>query len=129
MTPEQKLKWVILAKSAEWNNKPAPDYPCKNVDELYDLLTESDEHWDARSEVRTSGTETGLECPSSRNYESKAVAMKLPDGSWVGWTYWHGGGKYGDPDGIEWMGEAYDVECHEEQKMVTVQTFTILSSP
>ena len=67
--------------------------------------------------------ETGLKCEWSRHYESKAVAMKFPDGSWVGWTYWYGGGKHGEPSSIEWMDDAYDVDCHEEEKMVVVQTF------
>lgn len=123
MTPKQKLKWAILAKSAEWDSKPAPPYPCENVDDLLDQAEEEETLYDARSEVRASGIETKLECPSSRHYESKAVARQMPDGSWVGWTYWYGGGKHAEPEAIDWISEAYDVECHEEQKMVTVQTF------
>lgn len=128
MTPEQKLKWAVLAKDAEWDDKLPPGYPCADkVDELYDQLVESGLHWDAVAEVRASGIETKLKCPSSRHYgyESKAVARQMPDGSWVGWTYWYGGGKHGQPGAIEWMADAYDVECHEEQKLVTVQTFSI----
>jgi len=60
-----------------------------------------------------------------RHYESKAVAMKMPDGSWIGWTYWYGGGKHGEPEAIDWMNEAYDVDCHEEEKVVVVQTFKV----
>ena len=74
--------------------------------------------------VRSSGTNTGLECELSHHYESNAVAAKLPDGSWVGWTYWYGGGKHGEPEAVDWMDDAYAVDCAEEQKMVTVRTFT-----
>jgi hypothetical protein len=126
MTPEQKLKWLVLAKAAEWSKEPPPPYPCEDVEKLYNALVEAGRHWDPTSEVRGSGIETGLKCPSSRHYESEAVARKLPDGSWVGWTYWYGGGKHGNPEEIEWMSDAYDVHCEEEEKMVVVQTFSVV---
>ena len=72
MTPEQKLKWAVLAKVAGWDKKPAPEYPCPNVDELYDALVEEDAHWDGKSEVRGGEVETGLKCDWSRHYESIA---------------------------------------------------------
>lgn len=125
MTPKQKIKWEILARVACWENKPAPKYPCVDVDELYEKLVKEDGHWDAKSDVRHGEVETGLKCDYSRSYESKAVAMKMPDGSWVGWTYWYGGGKYGEPEAIEWMEDAYDVDCKEEEKMVIVRTFSV----
>lgn len=125
MTPLHKIKWLILAKVAGWEKKPVPAYPCENVDELYDTLVADDAHWDGKNEVRYCGVETGLPCPSSRHYESKAVAAQVPDGSWVGWTYWYGGGKHGEPEAIFWMEDAYDVHCHEEEKVVVVQTFTV----
>lgn len=123
MTPEQKLKWAVLDKVATWGGTPAPEYPCANVDDLYDDLVEKDDHWDGRSEVRGSGIETQLPSDFSRHYESKSVAMEMPDGSWVGWTYWYGGGKHSEPESIDWMEYAYDVDCHEEEKVVVVQTF------
>src|SRR5512143_1962441 len=128
MTPEQKLKWAILARVAQWEKRNVPEYPCDNVDDLYDALVEADEHWDGKNEIRCGEVETSLPCPFSRHYESKAVAMKMPDGSWVGWTYWYGGGKHGEPEAIDWMEEAYDVECHEEEKLVVVQTFKVRES-
>ena len=79
---------------------------------------------EARSEVRSSGIETGLPCKGSCHYESESVAAKMPDGSWVGWTYWYGGGKYGEPESIDWMDDAYDLDCAEEEKVVTVRTFS-----
>lgn len=75
-------------------------------------------------DFRSIGTNTDLKCEYSRHYESDAVAAKLSDGTWVGWTYWYGGGKHGEPEGIEWMSDAYEVNCIEEEKLVVVQTFT-----
>lgn len=128
MTPEQKIKWAILAKVAEWEGKPLEQVTADNVDALYDKLEEEDRHWDARAEIRAGEVETKLPCQYSRHYESKAVAAKMPDGSWVGWTYWYGGGKHGEPEAIDWMGEAYSVDCKEEEKLVVVRTFSIRES-
>jgi len=122
MTPEQKIKWAILAHAAY--KEPAPEYPCANVDDLYDQLVENDGHWDAKEEIRGGGIETDLPCDFSRHYESKAVAMQMPDKSWVGWTYFYGGGKHGEPSAIDWMEEAYDLNCLEEERLLVVRTFT-----
>lgn len=124
MTPLQKIKWLILCVDARWQKTDAPAYPCENVDELYEKLVEQDRHWDAKGEIRCSGIETGLPTEYSRHYESKAVAMQVPDNSWVGWTYWYGGGKHAEPSAIDWMEDAYDVECVEEEKTVIVRTFS-----
>lgn len=128
MTPEQKLKHLILIRHAGfgYNDFELPAVINQdNIDEIYEEADGEDyELQDARNEVRSSGTETGLRAPSSRHYESDAVAVKYIDGSWVGFTYWYGGGKHGEPEAVEWMEDAYDVECVEEQKMVTIKTFT-----
>jgi hypothetical protein len=126
MTPAQKIKHLILIRRAEFAKQPAPEnVTAENIDELYDEAYENDDGHlqDARGEVRCSGIETGLPCDWSRNYESDAVAAKAPDGSWVGWTYWHGGGKHGEPEAIDWIDDAYDVQCAEKEKMVVVRTF------
>lgn len=125
MTPQQKIKWAILAKVTELEEKDAPEYPCSNIDELYDELVEKGEHCDAESELREGEVETSLPCEWSRHYESDAVAMQMPDKSWIGWTYWHGGGKHGNPEEIDWIDDAYDVECTEEEKLVIVRTFSL----
>ena len=89
MTPEQKIKHAILLRAVEMENIKPIDAPvtAENVDGLFD---ESDEGWelqDARNEMRSGQVETDIDCEWSRNYESKAVAAQMPDGSWVGWTY------------------------------------------
>ena len=90
MTALQKIKYLILAKAAEFGYVQKPTYPCDNIDELYDDLVNRDLHWDAKSEIRSCGINTGLESDYARGYESQAVAMQMPDGSWVGWTYYYG---------------------------------------
>lgn len=124
MTPEQKLKHMILIHQSDWDKTELPEITAANIDQLYDEAGEDGELQDARNEIRCSGIETDLSTPHSRHYEGDAVAAKAPDGTWVGWTYWHGGGKYGEPEAIDWMCDAYDLECKEEEKLVIVHTFT-----
>lgn len=57
--------------------------------------------------------ETDLPTEWDRNYESKAVAKQLDDGRWVGYTYWYGGGKHGEPAAIEWIDDAYYLDAEE----------------
>ncbi len=73
---------------------------------------------DVMSEVRSGQHDTGLDCAWSRHYESKAVAAQMLDGSWVGWTYWYGGGKHGEPGSIPWVEDAYDVDVTEVVEVV-----------
>jgi hypothetical protein len=127
MTPEQKLKHAILLRAVEMESINPIEIPVttENVDEIFD---EGDVDWelqDARSEMRSGQVETGINCEWSRHYESKAVAAQMPDGSWVGWTYWYGGGKHGEPEAIDWIDSAYALICTEEVKTMTVRTFTL----
>lgn len=127
MTPKQRVKWLILEKGRSWGGE-LPVITSENIDALYD---EREEDWqDARDEVRCSGIETGIESKQwSRHYECEEVAAQCPDGKWVGWTYWHGGGKYGEPSEVEWIDDAYDVDVVEEEKVVTVRTFNRMAQP
>ena len=126
MTPEQKLKHLILVRDAEVRGEPlSVEVTAENVDEVFEATDGDDyELQDAKSEVRGGTVETGLPCGWSRHYESKSVAAKCPDGMWVGWTYWFGGGKHGEPEAVDWMDKAYDLDVTEEEKLIIVQTFT-----
>lgn len=130
MTPVQKLKHLVLLIQQAWE----PDFlkgveiTSNNVDALYEENDEGGRIQDAYYELRCSGTETGLKCDWSRHYESDAVAAQYVDGSWVGWTYWHGGGKHGEPEAIDWMKDAYEVNCTEQEKVVIVRTFTAMKA-
>lgn len=127
MNATQKIKREIL-QEAQKHNPEEFDFgdllTGDLVDRAYEALQDADAHWDFESEFRCGQVETGLPCEWSRHYESKAVSRKLSDGSWVGWTYWYGGGKHGEPEAINWMEDAYDVECREEEQLVVVRTFT-----
>lgn len=126
MTPEQKIKHAVLLRYEGWTDDVNfPEITASNVDDLYET-TEGDDYelQDAREEVRGGEVETSIKREWSRHYESKSVAAKMPDGSWVGWTYWYGGGKHGEPEAIDWMEDAYDLDVTEEEKVVTVRTFS-----
>lgn len=129
MTPTQKLKWAILALAARWAGTELKEVTAANVDPLYDALVAEDGHWDARNEVRCSGHPTGLtrkvDLRIQRHYEHHEVAAEMPDGSWVGWTYWHGGGKFDDAPNVEWMEEAYAVNHRAEPQTIMVDIFTL----
>jgi len=126
MTPEQKIKHAVLQRAHNNSDITLPGpVTADNVETLYDANNQDYELQDATQEMRSGEVETGLKCEWSRHYESKAVAAKMPDGSWVGWTYWYGGGKHGEPEAIDWMNEAYDLDCLEEEKLVVVRTFSL----
>lgn len=95
----------------------------ETVDKQYDELVELGLHYDYESEFREGHVETKLPCEYSRHYEAKAVARKMSDDTWVGWTYWYGGGKHGNPEEIDWIEDAYDLEVTEVEKMVLFQEF------
>lgn len=125
VTPEQKIKWAILIGIAKYQKGLIPEViTAENVDDVFEDPAIEDYIQDEKNNVRQGKVETGIECDWSRHYESQSVAAKMPDGSWVGWTYWYGGGKHGEPEAIDWMNHAYDLDCQEEEKMVIVRTFT-----
>ncbi len=117
LTPMQKIKREILARieARSGDVHPSAMTP-EQVDATWNDL--DDDFEDAKSEFRSSGTSTNLPCESSRHYSSEAVAAKMLDGTWVGWTYWFGGGKHGEPEAIDWMADAYEVECRVVEKPV-----------
>jgi hypothetical protein len=91
--------------------------------ERYDSPDEIRSHFhqvdsEVLSDFRSGEEATGLPGDWSRHYESKGVAAEMLDGSYVGWTYWYGGGKHGEPYLMPWVDDAYDVEVVEVQKVV-----------
>ena len=122
MKPETKLKYAILDLAATWNDEILPNNLTE--EQVLEYWEDTDYLEDAISEIRCSGIETGLPGRERRHYESEEVAVQCPNGEWVGFTYWHGGGKHGEPEAIDWMEHAYDLDCVEEEKLVVVQTFS-----
>lgn len=77
--------------------------------------------YDQLDEFRSSGE--NIDIPTgqcSSHYECSQVARQLDNGQSVSWTYWYGGGKHGEPEAIDWMDEAYFVECKQETKVVNI---------
>lgn len=60
----------------------------------------------------------------TRWYEFDFVAAKLHDGSWAGWPFCRGGGKFGEPREFPWLEAAYPLDCVETEKLITVHTFS-----
>jgi hypothetical protein len=121
MTPEQKIKREILfeaGKDAFYKSYLTNcEVTADNVDELYYQFVENapDCEQDLSEEFRCSGVSSNIKIHDfSRNYECESVARQLSDGSWVGWTYWYGGGKHGSPESIPWMDTAYHVSATEK---------------
>ncbi len=125
ITAEQKIKREILLLAADLDE----EYDPGNLD-TSDAIEAAwddgvaDSIQDATEEVRCGYTEeTDIPSEYSRHYESDSVARQMRDGSFVGWTYWHGGGKFGEPSAIDWIEHAYDLDVTEEEKLVVVRTF------
>ena len=128
MTAVQKLKREILLSAIDMFPDQGFDFSDveiteENVNDLFMEFENGDQSSECMNEFRSNGIDTGLSCDYSRHYVSKAVAVKTVDGSWVGWTYLFGGGKYSDPSAVEWMKDAYDVAVDEQEKLVVVREF------
>lgn len=127
MTPLQKLKHAIVLRAIDFGELPRrlPDetITVDNIDSIYEDADGESALQDARNEIRCCGQETGLRSEVSRHYETEAVAAQMPDGTWVGWTYFHGGGKHGEPEAMDWMHDAYDLVCSEKEQLVVVRKF------
>lgn len=124
MTPTQKLKWAILRLAAQFNKTALPAITEASIDAHYDELVARDEHWDAMNEFRSTGRLSGIsravDHQASQSFEHEEVVAKMPDGSWVGWTYWFGGGKHADSSAVCWMDDAYEVAHRTETKIVDI---------
>lgn len=137
-TAAQKLRNHVLIRACDfddelkalvqaWVQNPSPE----SLDALYEHADEqfSDSLQDARSECRGGDEVTDIPVKTDfrilRYYDATSVAAQMPDGSWVGWINFHGGGKHGEPDAIEWMQDAYHLDVKEEEKVVVVRTFSV----
>jgi hypothetical protein len=132
MTPTQKIKKHLLTRLENWRPIRLPALNTgEEVDNAYEMYLdlESDTLQDLRYEVREGQVNTDIQpfiCNTRllRDYDASSVAMQMDDGSWVGWTYWSGGGRHGESHAIQWMEDAIELTCTEKQVMVTERTFT-----
>lgn len=123
LTPEQCIqKRIVEIYKEQADDNNLPEITDESWQEIWDDLSDDSELGDATEELRSSGIETGIESEWSRHYESKSVAAMMTDGTWIGWTYWFGGGKHGEPEAIDWMDSAYFLDCREELRPVKIFT-------
>ena len=124
MTPKEKIMLKIIATAQGWSDRFPEREPSQSIEDYFSALQEGengDSINDAINEVRCMGQITGLDRGQwSRHYEWDEVALEMSDGSWVGWTYWHGGGKHGEPQEIDWLDQVYEVKCTKETRVVNV---------
>jgi len=128
MNAVQKLKqWILASYVAGGDNyagiEKVPEL-AEEVEEVYGRFLEAKDHWDFLSYCRFGDCKTDIATRYSLNYESRSVAAQMLDGSWVGWTFWYGGGKHGDPESIDWVSKAYSLDMKEEEKPVVVRTWS-----
>lgn len=130
MTPEQLIKYCIINTAAnnadlDFDPNKMKDLTAEQVEELYDELDDNTTSW-MLEDLRSGEIETNITAPYSRHYETQSVAAQAPNGQWVGWTYWHGGGKHGNPEEIEWIEHAYLLNVESEKEVVIIQrTFAV----
>lgn len=123
ITAQQLIKYSILHQFLGRGEAPSE---IQEVEKAYDELLDEDYKNDYESEFRCqSAVETNIEPPYSRHYESKSKAIEVL-GMWVGWTYWYGGGKHGDPCSMPWMEDAYLLNCEETEQTVIVRLFKVV---
>ena len=92
------------------------------IDALYEQFEELDGIGVAY-DLRGSGDETGIEpeyLHEYRHFEVDVVALKMLDGSWVAWNYYHGGGKFTTPETIPWIETAFFIQARTEIREVIV---------
>lgn len=122
MTPEQYIKKAIIQRVLQCIPDIPRYYQCdlnipENIEKVYDNLDDEGYIQDARNEFREGQFETDIPCGFSRHYESTSVGAEIDDVV-VGWTYWYGGGKHGEPESIDWMDESYFIKCVKEKTIV-----------
>lgn len=124
MTAPQLIIKTILIRLASNGIAGIPEITKDNVDSLYDQFVVDDETGVAQdivSEIREGNFQTDITPDYSRHYESRSVGAKIDD-KYVGWAYWFGGGKHGEPSAIGWIEDAYFLDLIET-KMVPVMVF------
>lgn len=136
MTPQQAIRIAAItdvldgiARGDAIDGYLPPDHIGEaNVDAEWERLQSTDQGADYLSEVLSElrhGDESGLPPRYySRHYECTEVAA-MRAGKWVGWSYWHGGGKHGEPEAVDWVDDAYFLDVEESQRTVTVRVFTV----
>ena len=141
MTATQKIKWALIHKAQDNGDVPSTalngftvEKLAEQIDHLYDtLLVQQDLQYDLENEFRSGEQETDIEPPHPFErglpyYEKQSVAAQMPDGSWVGWIYWYGGGKHSEPEAIDWMSDAGYRDWETDRKSTRLNSSHITRS-
>lgn len=136
LTPPQKIKWAILTKAIEEGDvsrSALKDVPCETLHTVIDAIyfqhvTNEGIGYHLEKEFREGQWETDIPPDHALEldllyYEKKSVAAQMPDGTYVGWTYWYGGGKDAEPESISWIPYAYSVTIKDEEVSIVQRTF------
>ena len=123
MTAENEIICDIIQRFVNFRRfigeQDAPSFEAPTKDEEMDGVLELiEEEWadigfsfsEQSQEWRDSYDERDTDIPVtefSRHYEATSVAKQLLNGKWVGYTYWYGGGKHGEPQAMPWIEDAY----------------------
>jgi hypothetical protein len=99
-----------------------------NIDEIFEYFSCSplaDILYDVEFDLLAGECESGIPCEGNRNYETTSVAAQSPYGVWIGWTYYSGGGKHGEPESCtrDAMQECYFLDAKTEIKTVIILSF------
>ncbi|MCP5006591.1 MAG: hypothetical protein GY941_22015 [Planctomycetes bacterium] len=116
----ERLLWeAIVERECRVKTVDLPLIEAMDTEDIEYYYYEIERHG-AKDEIRCSGTPTNIPEWGSRHYETESVAAFIK-GVWVGWTYYYGGGKHGEPEAFDWIGDSYLLEVTEEREVVTVE--------
>lgn len=110
------IKYLVLSDKLandEWSETTIADYVNQTKEEL-----------------RSGTVETNVPPEYARHrghFESRSVAMFVEYehfAGYIGWTYWYGGGKHTYPEYIDWVKDAYFLDCVEEQVVTIKRTWS-----
>lgn len=120
-TAEQKWKYLVVQEAAsgdytiKFNTHITPEQCESLYEELEsDVVYEIENYFIADGKVVTNIVRRDM---NSRHYNSREVAANTPWG-WVGWTYWYGGGKHGEPEAMD--KKPYNLKVTKEEEVITI---------
>lgn len=80
---------------------------------------------DVVSNFRDSGTNIYDKVDEDRYFCYQQLGNKITglDDLYLGWTYAFGGGKYGEPESVEWMEDCYLLKCKEVEEKRIIKVY------